>query len=350
MLCEHIQVPRSHIPSYCINQLTLTKPSSLIALTSLTLYLSATRAEYPYHHARTQVLYSALAAIMHQRPAIKALLIDLSGTIHTSTQPIARSPHAIRQLRASSFPFRFCSNTSKESTASLRNTLTRMGIETHDDEVWTSIRALNTLLRAKGLTRYVFGDRCFACLSRDRVQMGSMGIKNRPLILASDSAEEECLRGIHTDQALPYDSVVVAFAPEHFDYVALNTAFRVLMGEHHTQRGRPPPSDHPLIATHRARYIGDSDGALSLGPGPFVAALENATGKTAEIVGKPQRKFFELVLSSFGSDLQDREGVVAVIGDDIQNDLGDGAVELGLWRVLGTRISCFIPCYDNDRD
>jgi hypothetical protein len=171
----------SHIPSYRINQLTLTKPSSLIAPTSLTLYLSATRAEYPYHHARTQGLYSALAAIssciMHQRPAIKALLVDLSGTIHTATQPIARSPDAIRQLRASSFPFRFCSNTSKESTSSLRNTLTKMGIETHDDEVWTSIRALNTLLRAKGLARYVFGDRCSACLSRDRVQMGSMGIK-----------------------------------------------------------------------------------------------------------------------------------------------------------------------------
>src|SRR6201999_2468449 len=75
----------------------------------------------------------------------------------------------------------------------------------------------------------------------------------------------------------------------------------------------------PLIATHRARYIGASDGALSLGPGPFVAALENATGKTAEIVGKPERKFFELVLGSLGSDLQRQEGLVAVIGDDIQN-------------------------------
>jgi hypothetical protein len=39
--------------------------------------------------------------------------------------------------------------------------------------------------------------------------------------------------------------------------------------------------------------------------------------------------------------VQGREGVIAVIGDDIQNDLGDGAVELGLWRVLGTRISMF---------
>ena len=170
-------------------------------------------------------------------------------------------------------------------------------------------------------------------------------------MLASESAEGECLRGIHaaSDPALPYDSVVVAFAPQQFDYVALNTAFRVLMGEHHTQRGLPR-SDCPLIATHRARYVGDSDGALSLGPGPFVAALENATGKTAEIVGKPERKFFELVLGSLGSDVQHQEGVVAVIGDDVHNDLGGGAVELGFWRVLGTRISCFIPCYDNDRD
>jgi HAD superfamily hydrolase (TIGR01458 family) len=182
-----------------------------------------------------------------------------------------------------------------------------MGIQTRDDEVWTSIGAVNSLLLTKSLAR--------------------------PFLIASETAEEECLRGIHDDPSLPYDSVVVAFAPAQFSYVTLNTAFRVLMGEHHTQRGQPRP-DYPLIATHRARYIGDSDGALSLGPGPFVAALENATGRTAEIVGKPERKFFELVLNSLGSDVQDREGVVAVIGDDIQSDLGDGAVELGFWRVL----------------
>ena len=183
-------------------------------------------------------------------------------------------------------------------------------------------------------------------------------VRTRPFVLASESAKEECMRGIHAaDPALPYDSVVVAFAPAQFDYVALNTAFRVLMGEHHTQRGLPRSvsdsdsdcsdyPDRPLIATHRSRYLGDSDGALSLGPGPFVAALENATGKRAEAVGKPERKFFELVLSSFGPELRDQEGLVAVIGDDVQNDLGDGAVELGFWRVLGTHaffFSRFIP-------
>jgi ribonucleotide monophosphatase NagD (HAD superfamily) len=170
---------------------------------------------------------------------------------------------------------------------------------------------------------------------------------DRPLILAAESAATEC-RGsnIGDDPALPYDAVVVAFAPTQFDYVSLNTAFRVLVNEHETQRGQPR-LDYPFIATHRSRYVGDSDGALSLGPGPFVAALENASGRTAEIVGKPERKFFELVLSSLESDVQGREGVVAVVGDDIQSDLGGGAVELGFWRVLGVCIPCL---NDHSRD
>ncbi|KAI9465869.1 HAD-like domain-containing protein [Lactarius psammicola] len=247
------------------------------------------------------------AVLVTPRPAIRALLIDLSGTVHVAAQPTPGSPDAIQRLRASSIPFRFCSNTSKESTAALCDKLARMGIETRDNEVWTSIGAVNSLLRAKGV--------------------------QRPLILASEAAAAECRGDIKDDPALPYDSVVVAFAPTRFDYVTLNTAFRVLMNEHDTQRGRPR-SDYPFIATHRSRYVGDSDGALSLGPGPFVAALENASGRTAEIVGKPERKFFELVLSSLGSDVQGREGIVAVVGDDIQSDLGGGAVELGFWRVL----------------
>ena len=61
----------------------------------------------------------------------------------------------------------------------------------------------------------------------------------RPLILASESAATECRGDIKDDPALPYDAVVVAFAPTRFDYATLNTAFRVLMHEHDTQRGRP---------------------------------------------------------------------------------------------------------------
>lgn len=50
-----------------------------------------------------------------------------------------------------------------------------------------------------------------------------------------------------------------------------------------------------LIAIHKAKYYKREDG-LAIGPGPYVAALEYASGQTAEVVGKPQPAFFNSVL------------------------------------------------------
>ena len=50
-----------------------------------------------------------------------------------------------------------------------------------------------------------------------------------------------------------------------------------------------------LIAIHQAKYYKQLDG-LSLGPGPFVTALEQASGVTAECIGKPEASFFHSVL------------------------------------------------------
>ena len=55
----------------------------------------------------------------------------------------------------------------------------------------------------------------------------------------------------------------------------------------------------PLVAIHKARYYRREDG-LALGPGPFVAALEYATGRTAEAVGKPEAAFFQTALDALG--------------------------------------------------
>jgi len=138
--------------------------------------------------------------------------------------------------------------------------------------------------------------------------------------------------------------VVVGLAPAFFDYEHLNTAFRILKGEmtESNQLEKLPW----LIATHRAKYIQSNEGKLSLGPGPFVAALENAAGPNIQtkVVGKPEAAFFEMVIKDFG-DLnasgkteraQSPQPRIVVIGDDVEADLGGGAVELGLWRVLGT--------------
>lgn len=83
----------------------------------------------------------------------------------------------------------------------------------------------------------------------------------------------------------------------------------------------------------------DMPAGLSLGIGPFVRALELASGVQAEIVGKPTRRFFEMALERMraiypeAGEMQPSD--VGIIGDDVVNDLGEGARELGMRRILG---------------
>ena len=156
----------------------------------------------------------------------------------------------------------------------------------------------------------------------------------RPYFILSDSAKEECApdsNGSIEDKG--YDSVVVGLSPPHFNYDVLTTAFRILKRE----APHAGPNAPPLIATHKAKYISTSSGQLSLGPGPFVSALESAADVRAIVVGKPTRTFFQLVISSLDlPDNKESDGKIAIIGDDIEADLGEGAIELGLWRILGS--------------
>lgn len=65
-----------------------------------------------------------------------------------------------------------------------------------------------------------------------------------------------------------------------------------------------------LIAIHKTRYYKRPDG-LALGPGPFVTALEFASGKQADVVGKPDRLFYEAVQSQLKCPLSE----TVMIGD-----------------------------------
>jgi ribonucleotide monophosphatase NagD (HAD superfamily) len=170
---------------------------------------------------------------------------------------------------------------------------------------------------------------------------------SRPYFLLSETAKDECISAGTYDPDVPYDAVIVGLAPTLFDYDHLNSAFRILVGEDDSQKlcGEDPKVSIPLIALHKARYIESSGHGLVLGPGPFVAALENATEREAEVLGKPSKAFFETVIESLDCESHDPEGCIAVIGDDIQMDLGGGAKDLCLWRILGIELICYnLPC------
>jgi HAD superfamily hydrolase (TIGR01458 family) len=112
------------------------------------------------------------------------------------------------------------------------------------------------------------------------------------------------------------DAVIVGDLGEAFGYDVLNRAFREVM------------NGAELIALQKNRYWMRADG-LSLDVGPFVAAIEFATGREAYVVGKPARGFFEQVLADLGM----RAGETAMVGDDIESDIG-GAMRAGLATVL----------------
>ena len=63
--------------------------------------------------------------------------------------------------------------------------------------------------------------------------------------------------------------------------------------------------------------------------GPFVAAIEYATGEEALVVGKPAQAFFELVLDDLGL----APSAAGMVGDDVETDVG-GAIGAGLAGIL----------------
>jgi HAD superfamily hydrolase (TIGR01458 family) len=114
------------------------------------------------------------------------------------------------------------------------------------------------------------------------------------------------------------EAVIIGDLGEAFSYDVLNRAFREVM------------NGAELIALQKNRYWLRTDG-LSLDVGPFVAAIEFATGRDAYVVGKPARGFFEQVLGDLGVDAQE----TAMVGDDIKSDIGR-ALRAGLGAILGS--------------
>ena len=114
------------------------------------------------------------------------------------------------------------------------------------------------------------------------------------------------------------DAVLVGDLGEQWTYALMQEAFDYLM------------QGAALIALSRDRYW-LQDQRLALDAGPFVAALEFASGKTAIVAGKPSPEFFQAAAASLGPVAS---GQVAMVGDDLWSDV-EGAQRAGLqgWQV-----------------
>ena len=219
---------------------------------------------------------------------VEALLLDLSGVIYVQDEAVPGAAEALSRFRDDRVPLRLVTNTTMRPRRSILERLERLGIEADPAELLTP-----ATLAAR---------RC-----------AEAGYESVSLVVLDGLRED--LKGIAEGEG-SVDAVVVGDLGDSWDYAVLNRAFRQVM------------DGADLIALQKNRYWETADG-LSLDAGPFVTAIEYATGREADVVGKPAPSFFELALSDLGVTA-DR---VAMVGDDVEADVG-GAMDAGLAGIL----------------
>ena len=221
---------------------------------------------------------------------VKGFLIDLDGVMYIGDQAIRGAREAIDLLRDRNYRFRFVSNTTRKCRNTIAEQLSAMGFCIPMEYIFTPpLAAVSYLRQAK---------------------------KNHCYLLTTGDVHQDFEHLGICDTGCQVDFVIIGDAGDKITYDNLNTAFRHLM------------NGADLIALEKDRYW-MAPGGLFLSAGPFVQALEFASGKTAIIMGKPSKTFFELALRDMGL----RADEVAMIGDDILTDIG-GAQTAGMQGIL----------------
>lgn len=234
---------------------------------------------------------------------VRAVLIDISGTIHVGDHVIPGAIEAISKLRQANLNIKFVTNTTKESLSALHSRLLKIGFDIQCHDIFSSLSAAVNHLHSM--------EDC------------------RPYLMLSEDAKKD-FKSFDTENP---NTVVMGLSPSDFNYTSMNKAFGLLL------------DGCPLVAIHKARYFKGAGGDIVLGPGAFVHGLEFAADTAATVVGKPEKSFFVRAAETTGFKPED----CLMIGDDVRDDV-IGAVNAGMMAMLvktgkyRTRDENFIPC------
>jgi glycerol-1-phosphatase len=216
-------------------------------------------------------------------------VLDLDGCVWVGDAPTRGAAAAIGQLRAAGKALAFVTNDSRRSPEDYVRKLWSLGLQASLEEVVTAGSALQ-----------------FVLADRDD-PTGAYVIGSPAIFRHVADAGERILNG--TARATRADVVVVAGYDE-LRYAELRDATQAVL------RGAD------LIATDRDRTF-PAEGGMWPGTGSIVAALEYATGGTAQIIGKPDPQVFYTAVDRFN------DGRTLVVGDRLDADL-EGAAAAGL--------------------
>ncbi len=231
-------------------------------------------------------------------------LVDLDGVVWIGREPVPGSAETLRALLEAGKEVVFVTNNPGRRPAAYAERLGELGVEVGAEQVVTAGMVAARLAReAAGAGAFV---------------IGAPALKE---MVAATGAR--LLEGEEGREA----GVVVVSGHRGFDYGELLTAKRAL------DRGAA------LVATSRDPTMPYPGGEVP-GTGAVLAAIETASGRRAEIAGKPERHLFEmarktLACSFLGHDNEKEQASqrVAMVGDRVSSDIAGGR-RAGLETVL----------------
>jgi glycerol-1-phosphatase len=221
-------------------------------------------------------------------------LVDLDGVVWVGSELVPGAAEALRELLEAGKEIVFVTNNPGKSGEEYAARLREAGVNTSGERVLSAGVATARLAAeavGRGGSAFVIGAAAF----KERVAEAGLAV------LEGEAGREA-------------DAVLVS-GHRGFDYEELLTAALAL------QRGAA------LFATSRDPNL-PMPGGLWPGTGAILAAVETATGRTAEIGGKPERRMFEMARGLIAGAER-----VAMVGDRIASDV-EGGRRAGLATIL----------------
>ena len=220
-------------------------------------------------------------------------LVDLDGVVWIGRDPVPGSPQALRKLLDLGKRLVFVTNNPGKPPAAYAKRLLELGVHVAPEQIVTAGMVV-TRLAAEAA-----GD------------AGSAFVIGAPAL--QEMAGATGLRLLGREEAREADVVIVSGHRE-FDYRELLAAKQAL------DRGAT------LFATSRDPTMPFPGGEVP-GTGAVLAAVEVASGRRAEIAGKPERHLFEMAIEAAGG------GRLAMVGDRVASDIAGGRAA-GLETIL----------------
>lgn len=217
-----------------------------------------------------------------------AILFDLDGVLYEGDKVITGAAEVIDWVNKKHIPHLFLTNTTSKPRSALVDKLSGFGIETQVDQYLTPPLAAIEMLNKKQIKH-------IAAFVPDVTLLEFSGFT-----LCHDVDDE-------------VEAVVIGDLARDWSFKKLNDAFLFLMNN----------PDALLIALGMTRFWRTQDG-LQLDAGPFVKALEYATGREAVVTGKPAAAFYHAAMNRLSFDKD-----IFMIGDDIRGDI-EAAQQVGL--------------------